>query len=297
MTNAQRHIHPDDTSELLSSYLDDAVDVVERRRVDTLLRECTACAAELQDLRELRTLLRSLPAPMPKRSFTLDASVPGPRPRLFPIFRFASLAAALLLVMVLGVDAFGRAGQQDLPTAATFAEPAPAAEAQRGMEEQPQAAGGAMDEPAPEAGIMVAPETPEEAPALEVAPEEAPALETAPDAANPPAEGADDQAMAAEAAPAEADAQEQPAAEGAEELAPPPASLAQEQPADDPAASAALKSNEAAGADTTTLDDAQTLAVEPAGTALDGWRIAQILLAALVVGLGAATWWTARHQL
>src|SRR4051794_34767405 len=107
MTNVPRHIHSDDTFELLSAYLDDALDVVERRRADTLLHDCAACAQELDELRALRQALRALPVPLPKRSFTLDPAVARPRMRLFPILRFASLVSAMLLVVILGIDAFG----------------------------------------------------------------------------------------------------------------------------------------------------------------------------------------------
>ncbi len=81
MTTYPRHTHTNDTSELLSGYLDGALDVVERRRADQLLADCAACAAELADLRTLRTLLRELPTPLPRRSFTLDPDVVAGGPR------------------------------------------------------------------------------------------------------------------------------------------------------------------------------------------------------------------------
>src|SRR3954454_9691526 len=104
MTNLGQHTHPDDLSELLSAYVDDAVDVVERRRVEAALESCAACAADLADLRSLHTMLRQLPPPLPRRSFTIDPATVRPQRRLFPIFRFASLAAALLLLFVVGFD-------------------------------------------------------------------------------------------------------------------------------------------------------------------------------------------------
>src|SRR5688500_7232984 len=105
MTTIPRHTHSEDTAELLSSYSDDALDVVERRRAEALLQSCGACAADLADLRSLKAALEALPAPLPRRSFTLDLASLQPRRLLFPIFRFASLAAAILLVVTLGVDA------------------------------------------------------------------------------------------------------------------------------------------------------------------------------------------------
>ena len=125
MTGFRGHTHPEDTSELLSSYLDDALDAAERRRVDELLQTCPGCAADLADLRTLRMALRALPMPVPQRSFTLDPAAVRPRQRLFPVFRFASLAAAVLLFLLLGVDALS---SQRGRVASTASAPASGAE-------------------------------------------------------------------------------------------------------------------------------------------------------------------------
>ena len=172
MTDAQRHIHPDDNLELLSAYVDGELDVVERRRADELLRDCGACVAELHELRLLRQALRALPAPLPRRSFTLDPAAVRPRMRLFPVLRFASLVSALLLVVILGVDIFGGAGTPPqaasvrAPAAAPVAEPVPELAAESVTEgplaaqEDAPAAGGAAPEPTEEvmaaAGAAVA---------------------------------------------------------------------------------------------------------------------------------------------
>jgi len=300
MKNAPRHIHSDDTSELLSSYIDDAVDLVERRRVDKLLRECNACVMELEDLRGLRQLLQHLPEPMPRRSFTLDASVAAPRMRLFPIFRFASLAAALLLFVVLGVDALGRGGQGGQLTTASqpAAEVAPLAQEQSRTidsaataapeaataKEPPSAAGGAATEPTAEAAAEIAPDVaalqvPATAAAATGEEQEAPAQDS-------PVEPTMDIAGAApEQGPGLDDEQNNDSADA---------------PADPDAvleSSAALSNNDTSSPDTTTLEEAQALPGEPVNRPWqDSWRVAEALLAALVVALGGATWWSARQE-
>ncbi|WP_026369691.1 anti-sigma factor family protein [Kallotenue papyrolyticum] len=100
------HNHPEDTSELLSAYSDSRLDLVERRRAESYLQRCPACAQELQELRLLKQVLRELPTLQPRRSFTLDpARVAPPRRLLFPTLRWATLVATALLVVLLGVDA------------------------------------------------------------------------------------------------------------------------------------------------------------------------------------------------
>ena len=325
MTNAPRHTHPDDTTELLSSYLDDALDVVERRRVDSLLRDCAACAADLQDLRSLRRLLRELPAPLPRRSFTLDPATARPRRRLFPIFRFASLAAALLLFVVLGIDALGR-GRSG--TEAGTAAQAPAAESAPApgepmlfregatteapaIPEQPVAGGAAEDAPeqaTPAAGAPAAPTEVAEA-ARTQATIDAPMAEAL--AAPTQAQGADAPAQAATAAagaaPAAATEEAATAAETLDESvptaaqppeAPPPVAQDQIEPEAAVQSSSVLTEDDTAAADTTTLEDRQTAFDRPGGPAtFDAWRVAELILAMLVAGLGAATWWTARRRL
>jgi anti-sigma factor RsiW len=99
------HNHPDHVSDLLSAYIDDAVDLGERHRAASYIETCAACAEEVRELRMFRELLRDLPNVQPRRSFTLDpATVAPPRRLLFPTLRWASLVATLLFVVVLGVD-------------------------------------------------------------------------------------------------------------------------------------------------------------------------------------------------
>lgn len=278
MKNALRHNHPDDASELISSYLDEALSLVERRRVDRLLHECDACSAELQELRALRQLLRSVPAPLPRRSFTLDPSVGAPRMRLFPIFRFASLAAALLLFVVLGFDALGRGAQPQATSASQSAEQeqmrtlgADPTEAPAAAMDMPPAAGGALAEPTTEAAAESAPAAALQAPAPTTGAETANEEQMEAAAAEAPADAAGKQGGT--------DQGEQAGDEGA-----------------DAESSTLLTQAPPAAADTTELDEGQTTGQPPRREWLDGWRLTELLLAAVVLALGGATWWAARHE-
>lgn len=133
------HNHSEDISELLSAYSDGNVDLVERRRVEAYLQRCPACAQELQELRLLKQMLRELPTLQPRRSFTLDPTqVAPPRRLLFPTLRWATLVAAALLVVLLGVDALRPDLPQAQPLSATSsAAPRDIQRAQPASEEAP----------------------------------------------------------------------------------------------------------------------------------------------------------------
>lgn len=306
MTTAPRHTHTDDTFELLSAYLDDALDVVERRRADALLRDCRACAFELKELRMLHQTLRALPVPKPKRSFTLDPAQVRPRMRLFPILRFASLVSAMLLVVILGIDTLGGPSQQ-AETAATLQAPAAApapemlrqstTEAPLAEQEAPVAAG-AAPQPTSVAALAAPAAAPPAAETAEAAtpasgmPEAtvesgARAAKTPAEATEAPAEAAGDDSQnvmpteaaasiaAADAAPGTAVAPEESAAGGG---APP------------------LTNSDPSSLDTATLEQPQTrvaFAEQPANP----WRFAEIILGIVVLLLAGATWWTARQRL
>jgi anti-sigma factor RsiW len=112
-----QHIPIDD----LSAYADgEALAADERARIEAHLASCHVCQEELQSLRAISTLLSDLPEPELPRSFRLAAadvqsSSAGPsQSEPVPIqpwivrnqwyFRYAGLAAALLLVVVVSID-------------------------------------------------------------------------------------------------------------------------------------------------------------------------------------------------
>ena len=329
MNNVPRHTHPEDTSELLSSYLDGALDIAERRRTEAFLQSCPACATDLADLRSIRALLRELPAPVPPRSFTLDQSVARPRLRLFPIFRSASLVAALLLVVVLGVDVLGRDSRMAATTALapaagqTGGGPAPESGLSLRSAATPAAAAAAPPpQGAAEAGAGAAGAATTGAAAGEAALAPAQAAATAAAAAGGSARTEATVTAAGEAAQTtgQAEATAEAAAEAAGGAAatevgataadalqsvPTPEALQTPAPQEEIAANEAypapgeeLSKTDSSSVGTSTLDQ-PTLRPEQAARPriTNPWRVLEYLLAALVLFLGSAAWWTARRQL
>ncbi len=110
--------------ELLSEYLDGRLNASKAAQLETRLKTNPELRSTLADLRQTRTLLRSLPPVKAPRSFKLKpgmVSQPAPR-RIYPVFQFASAIAAILLVMVIAGDVLGlglpRTNQVALPVAA-----------------------------------------------------------------------------------------------------------------------------------------------------------------------------------
>lgn len=300
------HNHPDNTDELLSAYIDNAVDAGERRRAEQLLAACAACAQEVQELRMFRELLRELPKVQPRRSFTLDPATVAPQRRLlFPTLRWSSLVAALLFVVVLGVDVLGdgRSGAQSAMPAA-----APAAEsAAKGYPQQFDSAGtsgGSADT------MMVPPASPAASAAAQGNAESASAplaAEIPPTTVAAPADSAPGEAAVPEASVLESPpAMEAPAASAAASEAPVAAAAPSEAPAarnaetaaalSDPAGGVAgFRADEPAGADTINLAQDQT--AQGSWWSSYGLRIAEVALGLIALVLGGAALWTWRRQL
>jgi hypothetical protein len=112
-----QHIPIDD----LSAYADgEVLSDDERTRIEAHLRTCEMCRSELESIRQVSSLLADLPEPVLPRSFRLSAadiegvSAESESAEPVPIepwlvrnqwyFRYAGLAAALLLVVVVTVD-------------------------------------------------------------------------------------------------------------------------------------------------------------------------------------------------
>lgn len=75
----------DDTLDLLSDYLDNALPDVERGRVDAHLAECAECRRELAEVRWVTELLHAvpaepMPAELPSRVFAALAALPDEAP-------------------------------------------------------------------------------------------------------------------------------------------------------------------------------------------------------------------------
>lgn len=96
--------------ELLSSYLDGQLSSSEATRLEARLRTEPDLRSVLQDLRGARTVLRQLPMRKAPRNFRLTPQMVGknpPLPRVYPVFRFASTLATLLLFFTFGLNLIG----------------------------------------------------------------------------------------------------------------------------------------------------------------------------------------------
>jgi hypothetical protein len=88
--------------ELLSTYLDGQLNPSDAARLESRLKTDLELVAVLNDLRAARGLVRQLPSRRAPRNFTLTPKMAGvrpPLPRAYPIFRFASVFAALLFFL------------------------------------------------------------------------------------------------------------------------------------------------------------------------------------------------------
>jgi len=86
--------------EKLSAYLDGELKPSEIARLETRLQSEPELASVLKDLRQARGILRQLPQRRAPRNFTLTPKMVGlkpPMPRTYPVFRFATVLATLLL--------------------------------------------------------------------------------------------------------------------------------------------------------------------------------------------------------
>jgi hypothetical protein len=88
--------------ELLSTYLDGQLNPSDSARLESRLKTDPELVAVMDDLRAARSTLRQLPARRAPRNFTLTPKMAGvkpPLPRAYPVFRFASVLAALLFFL------------------------------------------------------------------------------------------------------------------------------------------------------------------------------------------------------
>jgi len=134
--------------ELLSSYLDGQLNASESTRLESRLTSDRELASVLFDLRAARGILRSLPARKAPRNFTLTrkmVALKPPLPRAYPIFRFSTAFATILLMISFAANlltpqfrfaasapqaVFGAGGGSaatEAPVPAPFLEMAPAA--------------------------------------------------------------------------------------------------------------------------------------------------------------------------
>ena len=160
--------------EKLSAYLDGQLKPSEIARLETRLKADPELASILKDLRQARGVLRQLPQRRAPRNFTLTPKMVGlkpPLPRTYPVFRFATVLATLLLFFTFATNFMA---PRLVRTAVPY-----------GIGGYGGGGGGEAAEP--ELAMEAAPEAPPEPAAKEPAlPAEAPALEE-PEAIEEPA--------------------------------------------------------------------------------------------------------------
>ncbi len=94
--------------ELISAYLDGTLPQAEAARLQTRIDSDPELASIYEQLSQARAVLRKLPQRRAPRNFTLTrqmAGVKAPTPRVFPVFRFASVFASLLLMLTFAANA------------------------------------------------------------------------------------------------------------------------------------------------------------------------------------------------
>jgi anti-sigma factor RsiW len=95
--------------ELLSVYLDGRLSPSESNQLESRLASDQNLQAVMEDLRTARGLLRHLPQRRVPRNFTLTPKMAGlkaPEPRVYPVFRFATVLAVLLFIITFAVNGF-----------------------------------------------------------------------------------------------------------------------------------------------------------------------------------------------
>ena len=156
--------------EAISAYLDGELNPKERARLDARLQTNADLRAALEDLRRTRAVLRSQPQLRAPRNFTLSPQTVGqvrqrrPALRLSPVFGMVSAFASFLLVVVIAGE-FLTAGQrtQTMPMAAEAIQEAAPLEMEAPLaatSQADQAAKAVLEEPpVATAEIMLAQET------------------------------------------------------------------------------------------------------------------------------------------
>jgi anti-sigma factor RsiW len=130
MDSRDNNIKGEHVLELVSPYIDNALDAADRERVRAHIDSCETCAAEYRELQATQQMLRALPVQVPPRVFTLTEEMVGvkvgseARPsllsRLFgkataPRLATGSVLAFALLLVVLVSDLGVLGGPRSAP--------------------------------------------------------------------------------------------------------------------------------------------------------------------------------------
>lgn len=81
-TNSRdNNINGEHVLELVSPYIDNALDAADRERVRAHIDNCETCAAEYRELQATQQMLRAMPVQAPPRAFTLSEEMVGAKAR------------------------------------------------------------------------------------------------------------------------------------------------------------------------------------------------------------------------
>jgi hypothetical protein len=152
----------------LSAYLDNRLSAGDRARVEAHLRGCEQCRRDLAELGYTVNMVRALPVMRRPRTYTL-AEVPVAQHWalgwLYRLMGSATLAAALLLVVVLSADMLSLGGRAASPAPPMAMSAATAASATGNAADTARAAEAPKAAPTPAAATQVMPTPPSFAPA------------------------------------------------------------------------------------------------------------------------------------
>ncbi len=276
----------------LSAYVDGELDFADRRKVEELIQSDSTYAQEVEELRLIKRWLQEMPAPAPRRSFTLDPqTAPRPRRLVFPTLRWATAIAAVLLMLTLSADVIGSMGGGfggSAGGATSAVAPAASGSTASGASESAARSAGAASASGSGATAQNLPDTA----AQEVAPSASAAVSVS---------------AAASAGAAASTATEQSSGASADGAYPVPSNSF----AATTMASASTYPSASGGADasiiaapsladtgTTAPDTVDTLlAANQQSTPVNTLRIAQIVLLVATVALGAGAWFAKRRNI
>ena len=109
--------------DLLSIYLDGQLSATDRARLEARLQADPDLRSVYDGLRQTRALLRQLPARRAPRNFRLTPQMAGVKlslPRSFPIFRFASVLASILLFIGYAINLSASPASMAAPTTMAY---------------------------------------------------------------------------------------------------------------------------------------------------------------------------------
>jgi len=123
--------------EQLSAYMDGKLSIQETQKMGQRLDDSKELRLALKQLQNIRSILKSIPMHRARRNFLLTPEMvqPGKAFKLIPVFRFASMAASLALVVLFVLNFLPNLARMSIGAQAPMAEVASETSADRAVEE------------------------------------------------------------------------------------------------------------------------------------------------------------------